>query len=73
MSDTIVKLEETFDICIPFIILVLSIFQLTNVIQVVEQTMPIVYGALALVQAIFKIWGITIRASVEYKQALGKK
>jgi hypothetical protein len=56
------KIEQTLDIVIPFVILILATFQLTGVINIVESIMPIVYGGLAVVQAVFKIWGTVIRS-----------
>jgi hypothetical protein len=59
--EIIEKIERTLDAVIPFVILVLSTFQLTGITEGVEQAMPIVYGALALVTAVFKIWGVVLR------------
>jgi hypothetical protein len=56
------KIEQTLDVVIPFVILVLSVFQLTGIIDIVDKATPVIYGALATVQAVFKIWGVTIRA-----------
>jgi hypothetical protein len=57
------KIEATLDVIIPFVILALSVLQLTGVIAIVDSITPIIYGALATVSAIFKIWGITLRKS----------
>jgi hypothetical protein len=56
------KIEQTLDVVIPFLILVLSVFQLTGVIEIVDRAAPVIYGALAALQAVFKIWGVTLRA-----------
>lgn len=56
------KIEQTLDVVIPFVILVLSVLQLSGVITVIEEITPIIYGALSVVMAIFSIWGIAIRA-----------
>ena len=61
------KIEQTLDLVIPFVILVLSVLQLTGIIAIVDTAVPIIYGALALVQGIFKIWGINIRKAVAAK------
>jgi hypothetical protein len=55
------KIEMTLDVVIPFAVLVLSVFQLAGVIEIVDRATPVVYGALAAAQAVFKIWGITVR------------
>jgi hypothetical protein len=55
------KIEQTLDVIVPFVILVLSVLQLTGAIQIVDALVPILYGLLGLVAAIFKIWGITLR------------
>jgi hypothetical protein len=61
MSDLIFKIEKTLDVVVPFVVLVLSALQLTGVINIVDKAVPIIYGLLALVEAVFKIWGITLR------------
>jgi hypothetical protein len=55
------KIEQTLDAVIPFVILVLSAFQLAGVVNIVEAASPVIYGALATLQAVFKIWGIVLR------------
>jgi hypothetical protein len=55
------KIEQTLDVVIPFVILVLSVFQLTGIIEIVDRASPVIYGALATLQAVFKIWGIGLR------------
>jgi hypothetical protein len=56
------KIEQTLDVVIPFVILVLSVFQLTGIIDIVDKASPVIYGALAVIQAVFKIWGVVIRS-----------
>jgi hypothetical protein len=55
------KIEQTLDIVIPVVILILSVFNLTGIIQIVDKAIPVIYAILAAVQAIFKIWGIVLR------------
>jgi hypothetical protein len=61
MQDLIYKIEQTLDVAIPFIVLALSALDLAGVIQIIDKVSPVLYGALALLQAVFKIWGITLR------------
>jgi hypothetical protein len=61
MTDIIYKVEQTLDVVIPFVILALSALQLGGVIDVVDKYTPVVYGALAAFQAVFKIWGCALR------------
>jgi hypothetical protein len=60
------KIEQTLDAVIPFVILFLSVLQLTGIIEIVDRASPVIYGALATLQAVFKIWGRALR----YKEAL---
>jgi hypothetical protein len=60
-NNMIQKIEQTLDVVVPFVILVLSVFDLTGVINIVDKAIPIIYGLLAAVQSIFKIWGIVLR------------
>jgi hypothetical protein len=60
-KNMIEKIEKTLDVVIPFAVLVLSVFQLAGVIEIVDMAAPVIYGALAAAQAVFKIWGITVR------------
>jgi hypothetical protein len=55
------KIEQTLDVIVPFAILVLSVLDLTGVIDIVDKGAPLLYGLLALIEAIFKIWGVTLR------------
>jgi hypothetical protein len=55
------KIEQTLDVVIPFVILVLSVFQLTGVIDIVDRATPVIYGLLAALQAVSKVWGFTLR------------
>jgi hypothetical protein len=55
------KIEQTLDVVIPFVILILSALQLASIVVIVDKAAPVMYGALAVVQAVFKIWGITLR------------
>jgi hypothetical protein len=57
------KIEQTLDIVIPFIILLLSVLQLAAVIDIVDKWAPVIYGALAMAQAVFKVWGVALRLS----------
>jgi hypothetical protein len=62
MSDIIYKIEQTLDVIVPFLVLIFSALELTGVINIVDKAVPLVYGALAMLQAVFKIWGLTLRA-----------
>ena len=59
------KIEQTLDVVIPFVILLLSAFQLAGLIAIVDKAAPVLYGLLAALQAVFKIWGITLRLKHE--------
>jgi hypothetical protein len=62
MQDVVFKIEQTLDLAVPFVILVLSVFGLAGVVQWVDKASPVLYGLLALAQGVFKIWGIALRA-----------
>jgi hypothetical protein len=55
------KIERTLDAVVPFVILALSVFQLSGIIDIVDKITPVLYGALAMLQAVFKIWGVIFR------------
>jgi hypothetical protein len=61
MTDIIWKVEQTLDLILPFVILVLSALNLSGVVAVVDKFTPIIYAALALVAGIIKIWGVSLR------------
>jgi hypothetical protein len=61
MSDLILKIESTVDVVVPFLVLVFSALQLSGVVTIIDTAVPIIYGALALAQAVFKSWGIGLR------------
>jgi hypothetical protein len=61
MQDLIYKIEQTLDVVIPFIVLTLSVLDLTGAVQIVDKVSPVLYGVLALLQSVFKIWGIALR------------
>jgi hypothetical protein len=67
MNDLILKIESTVDVVVPFLVLVFSALQMSGVVTIIDTAVPIIYGALALTQAVFKIWGFGIRRfSVPY-------
>jgi uncharacterized membrane protein AbrB (regulator of aidB expression) len=61
MRDVIEKIEKTLDAALPFVVLILSVLQLSGAVEALDRIAPVLYGALAVAAAVFKIWGVGIR------------
>jgi hypothetical protein len=73
MQNIIEKIEKTLDVAVPFAILVLSVLQLTGAIEILDKISPVLYGALAVAAAVFKIWGIGNRRAFRKNASLPGK
>ncbi|MDR1232505.1 MAG: hypothetical protein LBK61_14020 [Spirochaetaceae bacterium] len=61
MQVIVEKIEKTLDVLLPFAILVLSVLQVSGAVEALDKIAPVLYGALAVAAAVFKIWGVGIR------------
>jgi hypothetical protein len=61
MNDIVIKVQETIDVILPVVLLLLGTLGLTNVATGIEEFYPVIMAILGAVSAVANIWGLAIR------------